>query len=324
MTKRNIPYNKLTFILSVIGFIGSLGFYIGVLRQVYAQPKSTEIELIRQENHQLKMQVDTLTKKVDECKRKKMKQASINKEVKTLLDKKQNAFTAEELKLLKQYEPSDGQNKLYSFFTPLWLCDVMVKLAIRHGFNPSKGKVLEPSAGTGNFIEALIDNGVKQTNIRAFELDKVNHLIAKARTPNVIIHNDYFETYFLTPPRYTSTWNNKGGKPTWSKLYPFDLVIGNPPYGIHKNRYSSYFKRPKFRQTEQFFMYKSLEVLKKDGLLVFITGSNFLRNESTYLKEKSEIGKLAELVDAYRMPKVFKNTQAPTDILIFKRCAKRA
>jgi len=66
-------------------------------------------------------------------------------------------------------------------------------------------------------------------------------------------------------------------------------------------------------------MYKCLKLLKKDGLLVFITASSFLRNKDTYKKEKQRIGQLAEFVDAYRMPKVFKHTQVPTDIIILKR-----
>ena len=66
-------------------------------------------------------------------------------------------------------------------------------------------------------------------------------------------------------------------------------------------------------------MYQSMRLLKPNGLLVFITSSNFMRNDKTYNHEKQMIGKLATFVDAYRMPKVFKNTAVPTDILIFRR-----
>ena len=75
----------------------------------------------------------------------------------------------------------------------------------------------------------------------------------------------------------------------------------------------------KIKQIEMFFMHQSLLLLKPGGLLVFITGSNFMRNDKTYSREKEMIGKYAEFVDAYRMPKVFKNTGVPTDILIFRR-----
>lgn len=247
----------------------------------------------------------------------KLSQSAINSKVEELLGLKQENFKPEEIDLIKQYEPNKGQNKLYSFFTPDWLCDVMVKLAIKNGFNPKTGKVIEPSAGTGNFITALRNNGVSEKNIRAFELDKTNHKIAKILNPKTPIINGYFEQYFLHPSRFTKIWKGVKGEPTWSKLYPFDLAIGNPPYGTHTNRYSSYFKKPKFKQIEQFFIYKGLELLKKGGLLIYITGSGFMRG--SYEKEKKAIGEIAEFIDAYRMPKVFKNTQVPTDILIFKR-----
>ncbi|MCT4583230.1 MAG: hypothetical protein N4A35_17625 [Flavobacteriales bacterium] len=59
----------MTFILSVIGFIGSIGFYLGVLRQVYATPDNIQVKSIEleRENKQLKSQVEVLTKMVEEC-----------------------------------------------------------------------------------------------------------------------------------------------------------------------------------------------------------------------------------------------------------------
>lgn len=215
-------------------------------------------------------------------------------------------------KILEDFEPNDGTNRLFSFFTPVWLCEVMYQLAIRNGFNPKTGKILEPACGTGNFL-TVFDN---PKNVTAFELDNLNCQIAKKRCPEAVIYNQHFETAFLQEPRFTTFLKDKG---TWLKDNPFDLVIGNPPYGKYSGPYAPYFKTLKFKQVEMFFMYQSLKLLKKDGLLVFITGSNFMRNDKTYNHEKEKISELAEFVDAYRMPKVFKKTDVPTDILIFKR-----
>lgn len=61
-------YSRLTFILSVIGFIGSLGFYFGVLREVYSDQNTQEvIENLETENSKLKSQVEILIKQVDKC-----------------------------------------------------------------------------------------------------------------------------------------------------------------------------------------------------------------------------------------------------------------
>lgn len=216
----------------------------------------------------------------------------------------------QDLETLEAYEPNDGTNRLYSFFTPVWLCEVMYKLAIKNGFNAKTGKILEPACGTGNFLTVLD----KPENCTAFELDKLNYEIAKKRVPKATYYNNYFETAFLQKPRFTTVI-----KQNKSWLKPFDLVIGNPPYGKYKNLYSSFFKSLKFKQVEMFFMYMSMQLLKKDGLLIFITASNFMRNEKTYQHEKTKLGEIATFVDAYRMPKVFKNTSVPTDILIFRR-----
>ncbi len=69
MTKKKFTYSKMTFILSIIGFIGSVGFYLGVLRQVYSTPDNIQVKSIEleRENKQLKSQVQVLTKMVEEC-----------------------------------------------------------------------------------------------------------------------------------------------------------------------------------------------------------------------------------------------------------------
>ena len=233
-----------------------------------------------------------------------------NSLIKEILAK--SSLTSEDLSILEAFEPNDGTNRLYSFFTPIWICEIMYQLAISNGFNENNGKILEPSCGTGHFLTVLKN----PKNVTAFELDNLNFLIAKKRVPEATIFNDYFETAFLKPPRYSSVIKNEV---THLKDYPFDLVLGNPPYGKYKNLYSSYFSNLKIKQVEMFFMLQSMKLLKRGGLLVFITAQNFMRNDKTYLHEKKLIGQYAELVDAYRLPKVFKNTDVPTDILIFRR-----
>jgi type I restriction-modification system DNA methylase subunit len=236
-----------------------------------------------------------------------------DQKVKAIL--KKSSLSNEDMAILEKYEPNEAsQDILYSFFTPVWLCQVMYDLAKRNGFKKN-GKVLEPACGTGNMISVL-DN---PQNCTAFELNPINFEIAKKRVPKATYFNQYFETAFLQKPRFRTKMKTKDF--TWLKDYPFDLVIGNPPYGDAVNKYSPYFRSPKLniKRIEMFFMYQGLLLLKPGGLLVFITGSNFMRNDKTYTKEKQWIGEYAEFVDAYRMPKVFKNTGVPTDILIFRR-----
>ena len=70
--KKKLTYAKMTFILSLIGFIGSIGFYLGVLKQVYATPDNIQVEVteLERENKELKSQITLLTKMIDDCQEK--------------------------------------------------------------------------------------------------------------------------------------------------------------------------------------------------------------------------------------------------------------
>ena len=251
-----------------------------------------------------------------------MNQFELNKQIQQLILKKDKAgetYSFDEKKFIAQYEGSGGQGSkgatgegvLYEFFTPDFVCELMWKLAYRYGFKAG-GSVLEPSVGTGNLLKWAPNN----SKCYGFEINPISKRITEILYPYAKIYEGYFETAFLQEPRYTARLKDKL---TWLEGYPFSLVIGNPPYGKYKNKYSSYFTKPKMHQIELFFMHYGLQLLKPGGIMVFITGSNFLRNGISYQSEKLEIEKLADIVDAYRLPPVFKFSKVPTDIIVFKR-----
>lgn len=251
-----------------------------------------------------------------------MNQFELNKQIQQLIlkmDKAGETYSFDEKKFIAQYEGSGGQGSkgatgegvLYEFFTPDFVCELMWKLAYRYGFKAG-GSVLEPSVGTGNLLKWAPNN----SKCYGFEINPISKRITEILYPYAKIYEGYFETAFLQEPRYTARLKDKL---TWLEGYPFSLVIGNPPYGKYKNKYSSYFNKPKMHQIEFFFMHYGLQLLKPSGIMVFITGSNFLRNGISYQSEKLEIEKLADIVDAYRLPPVFKFSKVPTDIIVFKR-----
>ena len=251
-----------------------------------------------------------------------MNQFELNKQIQQLILKKDKAgetYSFDEKKFIAQYEGSGGQGSkgatgegvLYEFFTPDFVCELMWKLAYRYGFKAG-GSVLEPSVGTGNLLKWAPNN----SKCYGFEINPISKRITEILYPEAKIYEGYFETAFLQEPRYTARLKDKL---TWLEGYPFSLVIGNPPYGKYKNKYSSYFTKPKMHQIELFFMHYGLQLLKPGGIMVYVTGSNFLRNGITYQSEKLEIEKLADIVDAYRLPPVFKFSKVPTDIIVFKR-----
>jgi hypothetical protein len=248
-------------------------------------------------------------------------QHTLNQRIESFIAGKEHrkeAYSEEDIDFIQQYEGSGGQGKngasgegvLYEFYTPDYLVKLMWELAYRHGYK--EGTVLEPSIATGRLIKYAPD----PSKCVGFEINPISARIAKIIYPKATIYNDYFETAFLEYPRFTKRIKDDI---TWLKAYPFSLVIGNPPFGIYKNKYSSYFTKPGFRQIEIFFMYYGLQLLKKGGLMIYVTGSNFLRNGDTYNESKKELEKICDLVDAYRLPPIFKSSDVPVDVIVFKK-----
>lgn len=248
-------------------------------------------------------------------------QHELNQHIEALLAEKteQDTFSQDEKHLMRRYSGSGGQGKhgatgegvLYEFYTPDWVCEWMWQMAKHYGYDG--GTVLEPSCATGELLRPAPD----KSKCHAFEINKTSRNIARILYPEAHIHEGYFETSMLEPPRFTTRLKKSV---TWLDGYPFSLVIGNPPYGKYTNAYSAYFPKPKMKQIELFFYYHGLRMLKPGGLLVYLSGSNLLRNGYTYNDEKKAIQELGcELLDAYRLPPVFAHSEVPTDILVMRK-----
>ena len=274
-------------------------------------------------------------------------QVEINLDIEAFIlekDAKGESYSQADIDFINLYEGSGGQGSkgatgeglLYEFYTPDYVVDLMWELALRHGYEG--GTVLEPSCATGRLFRPAKDHTRKgNQDCVGFEINPTSARIAEITYPGCIIYNHYFETAFLQPPLFrqrliklkkstmlTDPHNKKvvysPGWESWLLKYPFSLVIGNPPYGIYKNKYSSYFPdASKLRQIEIFFMYYGMKLLQKDGLLIYLTSSSFMRNHTGYLSGKQLLAEITDFVDAYRLPKVFRFSDVPTDILIFRR-----
>ena len=250
------------------------------------------------------------------------KQFETNTRIEELIrdrDEAREEFSEEDKKLIGQYTGAGGLSKagargrgiLYEFYTPDFLAEFMWKAARHYGF-PQGGRVLEPSAGIGRIIRTAPPGA----NITAFETNSTSARIIEILYPEVDLHKGYFETAFMERPRFRSRMK---GKSTWLEDAPFDLVIGNPPFGKYKNLYSSYFKSPNHPSNEAFFTLSGLELLRVGGLMVFILPSGFIRNGYAYYGIKDAIARHAKILDAYRLPSVFKGTKVPVDLFVFQK-----
>lgn len=159
--------------------------------------------------------------------------------------------------------------------------------------------ILEPSAGQGAFVLALIERfmdlhrgsesarlgKILTENVFAVELDPAAHsaLLASVRErwgplppSHHLVCGDFFVTDFDAPVSRDSLFGD---------VRQFDLIIGNPPFGgtidprIQNQLDGRYGKRDGLKikkETYSFFIVRSVEMLKPGGRLRFICSDTFL------------------------------------------------
>lgn len=204
---------------------------------------------------------------------------------------------------------------LYEFFTPNDLCELMWGLAYKHIGEHQIKDCLEPSMGAGAFISQAPLN----VNIDGYDINKYCYMINKIlyTEERFKFYNDSFEKLFIN--------KNKSVKDNVSPMY--DLVIGNPPYGLYQGYYSvmgekQYTKADNFID---YFIQRGLDLLRPNGLLVFVIGSvNAFGSEPFLDKEmtpsKSRIMAKSDLVDAYRLGRsMFEFTKVDADIIVLRK-----
>lgn len=222
---------------------------------------------------------------------------------------KENLHITDELKdICNQYKSGgtakQGRGILDEYYTDSKIVDA-VRNHIKDEF---KGKneisVLEPSVGTGNFLYAAKELGIK-TKITAFEINETTAKIAKILHPETDINFRSFETEFI---------DERGNK---KDVVPqFDLVIGNPPYGEHRGYYKGLGEESNISKYEDYFVKRSLDVLKEGGTLAMVLPSGWLNRQNKLNN--------AEISNAFRLPAgAFAGTQVGTDIIILTKNSQK-
>jgi type I restriction-modification system DNA methylase subunit len=192
------------------------------------------------------------------------------------------------------------------FFTPKTIIDKTLKCL--EPYMKSIKQVLEPSCGSGEFIEALAKNdnvNQKGLTITGVEFNKdifnsIKHLESESKK--------LFNEDFL---KYTTSTK-------------FDLVIGNPPFYVIKKGDLDSSLKSKYKQYYDgrpnifiMFIIKSLELLSANGILAFVLPNSFLNciyydKTRKHIKERYKIIEILECADDYI------ETKQKTIILIVK------
>ena len=218
---------------------------------------------------------------------------------------KENLKITDDLKeIINQYQSGgtakEGRGILDEYYTDDKIVNAVRNLIKDYLQNKVEISVLEPSVGMGNFLYATKDLAIKSI-ITAFEINETTAKIAKILHPEADINLRSFETEFI---------DEKGNKKDDYLIY--DLVIGNPPYGEHRGLYKGLGEEPKISKYEDYFVKRSLDSLRADGILAMVLPSGWLNRQKNLQN--------ANIVDGFRLPNgAFAGTQIGTDIIILKK-----
>lgn len=262
-------------------------------------------------------------KAIEELVNLKVKHEIITTNLMNRVEITENTLTSDETIFINSYTGMGGLDKfgatgqgiLYEFYTPDEIIKMMWALAYKYGNKISS--VLEPSVGVGRFFKYA-----KNEIATGYELNLKSAIICKILYPNTIIYNNYFEQIFIK--------NNNSIKNNTYTLLKHDLVIGNPPYGDISGAGSKWLGMGEQKYTGatnyiDYFIFRGLDLLVSQGLLIFIVGAEkhnggklFLEKGTSNIKEA--IAEKCDLVDAYKLPaKLFQTTDVSSEIIVLRK-----
>lgn len=188
------------------------------------------------------------------------------------------------------------KSAISAFYTsPVIIKEIYSKLSDM-GF--SKGKLLEPSCGVGNFIGMIPQD--MQAKITGIELDSITGRIAKKLYPEAQIQICGFENSNL-------------------KSESFDVAVGNVPFGDIRVYDKKYNKENLL--IHDYFFSKSLDMVKPGGVVAFITSKGTLdkRNDTA----RRLLAEKADFLGAVRLPnnafKANAGTEVTSDIIFLQK-----
>lgn len=206
----------------------------------------------------------------------------------------------------KQLMDSLKQSVLTAFYTPSAVTEALTDVLKEHQIIP--GKVLEPSAGIGAFVDSVLDNNPK-ADIMAFEKDLLTGKILHHLHPEQKVRIEGFE-------KIEKPFNDY-----------FDLAISNIPFGdvaVFDPSYTAMkgMRALVTRRIHNYFFVKALDTVRDGGLVAFITSQGVL-NAKNNSAARFMMLYHADLVSAIRLPNNLftenANTEVGSDIIILQK-----
>ena len=206
----------------------------------------------------------------------------------------------------KQLMDSLKQSVLTAFYTPSAITEALTDVLKEHQIIP--GKVLEPSAGIGAFVDSVLDNNPK-ADIMAFEKDLLTGKILHHLHPEQKVRIEGFE-------KIEKPFNDY-----------FDLAISNIPFGdvaVFDPSYTAMkgMRALVTRRIHNYFFVKALDTVRDGGLVAFITSQGVL-NAKNNSAARFMMLYHADLVSAIRLPNNLftenANTEVGSDLIILQK-----
>ena len=216
-------------------------------------------------------------------------------------DETKAAWETEYLELKTVLTPEEyaaaRASTLNAHYTQPIVIDSMYQVLENLGF--TKGNILEPSMGVGNFFGMLPEN-LNQSKLYGVELDSISGRIARLLYPDANIQIKGFE----------------------KTDYPndfFDVTIGNVPFGAYKVNDRQY-DRFNF-MIHDYFLAKTIDQLRPGGVAALITTKGTMDKASPEVRKY--LAERADLLGAIRLPntafKANAGTEVSADILFFQK-----
>ena len=216
-------------------------------------------------------------------------------------DETKSAWAKEyaELKTLLSEEEyiSARESTLNAHYTSPVIIQEIYRTLQRMGF--TKGNLLEPSMGIGNFF-GMLPETMRESHLYGVELDSLTGRIARLLYPKANITVDGYE------------------KTTFPNDF-FDAAVGNVPFGQYKVADKKY---DKFNfLIHDYFFGKTLDQVRPGGVIAFVTSKGTMDKENP--KVRKYIAQRAELLGAVRLPntafKANAGTEVTSDILFLQK-----
>ena len=216
-------------------------------------------------------------------------------------DETKAAWETEYLELKTVLTPEEyaaaRASTLNAHYTQPIVIESMYQVLENLGF--TKGNILEPSMGVGNFF-GMIPENLNQSKLYGVELDSISGRIAKLLYPDANIQIKGFE----------------------KTDYPndfFDVTIGNVPFGAYKVNDRQY-DRFNF-MIHDYFLAKTIDQLRPGGVAALITTKGTMDKASPEVRKY--LAERADLLGAIRLPntafKANAGTEVSADILFFQK-----